>query len=263
MLYKKKGFPAEEEIVLCTVKKILHNSIFVSLDEYQNIEGMIHISEIAAGRIRNIRDYVKEGKTIICKVLRSREETKHVDLSLRRVSNVTRIQKLKEFKYETKSEKLLEFMGKQAKLSLDQVYEKIGEKLIEQYGTLYKGFQEILKNEKILAELKIEKKLAAVLLKLIKEHVKLPEISLKARLTLRDFAENGIDHIKSIFKKTLKHIKENNYKAEFTYISAPEYQLEITAPDYKFGEKILKEISEKVIAELKSLGGVGEWQKIS
>ena len=83
---KKKGFPEEDDIVLCTVKKILYHSVFVTLDEYDNLEGMIHISEIAPGRIRNIRDYVREGKKLVCKVLRVRKEKGHFDLSLRRVN---------------------------------------------------------------------------------------------------------------------------------------------------------------------------------
>ncbi len=62
MAKTKKTFPDEKEIVVCTVKKILRDSIFATLDAYEGKEGMIHISEIAPGRIRNIRDYVKEGK---------------------------------------------------------------------------------------------------------------------------------------------------------------------------------------------------------
>ena len=57
MFYKKQGFPEESELVLCTVKKILDHSVFVGLDEYNNLEGMIHISEVSPGRIRNIRDH--------------------------------------------------------------------------------------------------------------------------------------------------------------------------------------------------------------
>ena len=38
MFYKKEGIPEEGEIVICTIKKILPNSIFVNLDEYQNKE---------------------------------------------------------------------------------------------------------------------------------------------------------------------------------------------------------------------------------
>ena len=59
--------PKEGEIVLCKVTKIFHSSVFANLVEYGDFSsGMIHISEIAPGRIRNLRDYVKVGKQIVC-----------------------------------------------------------------------------------------------------------------------------------------------------------------------------------------------------
>ena len=85
MFYKKKGLPEVNDVVICTVKKVLPNSVFVEMDEYGK-EGMVHISEVSPGRIRNIRDFVVEGKKIICKVLRINQERGHVDLSLRRVN---------------------------------------------------------------------------------------------------------------------------------------------------------------------------------
>jgi len=64
MLLKKEGFPERDEFVLCTVTNIQFHSVFVDLDEYVK-PGMIHISEISPGRIRNIRDFVKEGKKVV------------------------------------------------------------------------------------------------------------------------------------------------------------------------------------------------------
>ena len=72
--------------MLCIVRKILPHSVFVDLMEYNNREAMIHISEIAPGRIRNIRDFVKEGKQVVCKVLLLNRDRGTIDLSLRRVS---------------------------------------------------------------------------------------------------------------------------------------------------------------------------------
>ena len=104
MFYKKNGFPEEGEIVLCTVKKILYHSVFAILDEYKHIEGMIHISEISPGRIRNIRDYVKEGKQIVCKVLNINKQKGNIDLSIRRVGTNQKRNKNSEWKQETKAE---------------------------------------------------------------------------------------------------------------------------------------------------------------
>ena len=53
-------------------------------------------------------NYVKEGKKIVCKVLRVNAERKQFDLSLRRVSVAMRKKKNEEAKLEQKSYKILE-----------------------------------------------------------------------------------------------------------------------------------------------------------
>ena len=94
MLLKKEGFPEEDELVICTVTSVHHSSVFTNLDEYGRT-GLIHISEISPGRIRNIRDYVVEGKKVVCKVLRVDKEKGHIDLSLRRVKEMQKKNKVK------------------------------------------------------------------------------------------------------------------------------------------------------------------------
>ena len=85
MLQKKKGFPESDELVFCTVTSVQSHSVFVKLEEY-GVGGMIHISEVAPGRIRNIRDFVVENKPVVCKVTSINQERGHIDLSLRRVT---------------------------------------------------------------------------------------------------------------------------------------------------------------------------------
>jgi translation initiation factor 2 subunit 1 len=101
-MIKKTGFPEEGELLLCTVTKIFGHSVFVNIEEYGR-SGMVHISEISPGRIRNLRDYVVEGKKIVCAVLRVNKEKGHVDLSLRRVNEGQRRKKLEQIKQEQKT----------------------------------------------------------------------------------------------------------------------------------------------------------------
>ena len=112
MLRKKQSFPEEGELVMCSVTKVLPNSVFARLDEYDNKSGMIHISEVSPGRIRNIRDFVAEGKVIVCKVLRVDIDKGYIDLSLRRVNDNQRKNKVNAVKLEQKSEKIIEFCSK-------------------------------------------------------------------------------------------------------------------------------------------------------
>ena len=254
MFYKKSGYPEEEELVICTVKKVLPHSTFVDLDEYHDKEGYIHISEIAPGRIRNIRDYVVEGRKVICKVLRIDKEKGHIDLSLRRVSLSMKKNKDIEYKQEQKAEKILEHLAKLEKKDLKQIYSEIGDKIINKYGLLNPGFQEIsINGESILKELNIPKKQAELLIKIVKEKVKPPQVEVSAELFLMSYASNGIDIIKDSIKKALPS-DNKDVQISINYLGAPRYKLKIIAPDFKIANKFLENISESIISEIKKTG---------
>jgi len=235
MLYKKQGKPVDGEVVICTVKKIISHSVFVNLDEYENIEGMIHISEIAPGRIRNLRDYVKEGKRIVCKVLNINSRG-NIDLSLRRVGTTSMVNKLNECKQEEKAEKLLESVGKQNNIDLKKMYDIIGYKAIEKYGSLYALFQKIVNGkESILTDFTIDKKVSENLYKIVKEKIKQPEVSISGILTLKSNSFDGVEKV----KKILLEIQKKGITV--SYLGAPKYKLEVKANDYKKAEFTLKE----------------------
>lgn len=256
MFYKKKGFPEENEIVLCTIKKILPNCVFVDLEEYQNKEGVIQISEVSPGRIRNIRDFVKEGKKIICKILHVNRDRNHIDLSLRRVNQAQRINKNKEYKQEQRSEKILESLAKQNKSSLKEIYDQIGYKLIDKFETLSECFQELIKDNNILKPLNLDPILEASLIKIVKSKIKPKLIKISATLKLTTSLPNGIEVIKS----TLKEINELSIKDKFgcdiLYAGAPNYNLTITSANYKDAEKYLEKIEKLAISEFKDKGTI-------
>lgn len=254
----KKDLPDESDVVVCTVKTILKDSIFISLDEYNNKEGLIHISEIAPGRIRNIRDYVKEGKKIVCLVLRVNKEKGHVDLSLRRVTPSLKTAKNENVKQENKAEKLLEAVGKKLNLDLNKMYDLVGNKILQKYEFMHHCFQEIvLKDESVLTSLGIDAKIAAEIVKIVRERIKPPEVRVDGNLSLMSRAPNGIDFIKKALKDAEDLAKAKKYDLRIIYLGAPRYKLTIKATDYKTAEKELNEISEIAIKEMKKAGGTG------
>lgn len=254
MFYKKQGFPEEGEIVLCTIKKVLFHSVFVMLDEY-NKEGMVHISEVSPGRIRNIRDYVKEGKKIVCKVLKVNKIKGHIDLSLRRVSQAQKINKNNEYKQEQKAEKILELAGKELKKDLNSMYKEAGFKIIEKYNILTPCFQEIVSNKIKLEDLGIPKKIATTITKIVKEKISIPKVTISGILNLQNNAPNGIE----LIKESLNKIK--NKDIDIGYISAPKYKLMITSKDYKTAEEIIKNTIEILNKEVKKNNGIIEFKR--
>lgn len=255
MFYKKSGLPEEGEIVICTVSKILYHSVFAKLDEYKMLEGMIHISEISPGRIRNIRDFVKEGKTIVCKVLRINKEKNQIDLSIRRVNTMQQVNKLNEYKQEQKAEKLIELIGKQLNKDVRGMYDLVGYKIIETYGALYEGFQRFVLDEELIQELKLDKKAEELMLTIIKDKIKPAEVEVHGVLTLQCEEPTGIE----IIKKILTEAEEGEIR--ITYISAPKYRIVVKASDYKTAEGILKNTQEEIITKIKAKKGSGEFNK--
>jgi len=240
MLLKKQGYPEESEIVLCTVTSVRYNSVFANLNEY-NHSGMIHISEVSPGRIRNINDYVKEDKVIICKVLRIDKEKGYIDLSLRRVNEGQRRAKVNEIKREQKAEKIIEFVAKKLKKDVKEVYQEISDKILKKYDLLYPCFEDVAEKRISLDEVDIPKEIAKELKEVIEQKIKPIEVNIKGNIKLVSYAPNGVEIIKEAIKKGIdKNIK-------ILCNGGGRYSIKVTSPDYKTAEKILKKSTEAII----------------
>lgn len=71
------------KIVKGKVQGITKYGIFVKLDDAYN--GLIHISEISDGFVKNIEDYVKINDVINVKILEVDEEKKQIKLSIKNI----------------------------------------------------------------------------------------------------------------------------------------------------------------------------------
>lgn len=252
MFYKRTGIPEEQDIVLCTVKKILPHAVFVDLDEYEHLEGMIHISEIAPGRIRNLREHVREGKKLVCLVLRVDKEKKQLDLSLRRVPISLRTKKNEEYQQEIKAEKLLDSVAKELKIDLPTLYKNIGLVLLDKFGLFASAFNEIsAQGEDALKGLDIQEREKKVLVRIIQEKIKPLEVMVSTVLTLSSLAPEGIEDLKACLLAGEKIAQKNKWKIILTYLSAPRYRLDVYSSDYLLAEEQSEKIIHEVINEAK------------
>ncbi len=70
-------------IIRGTVTGIESYGVFVSCDDYYT--GLIHISEISHGFVKNINDFVKLGDLIFVEILDVDEELGHLKLSIKNI----------------------------------------------------------------------------------------------------------------------------------------------------------------------------------
>src|SRR5271157_5478864 len=139
---KGEEWPEEGELVVCTVQHVKDFVAFVSLDEFEGREGLIPISEIATGWIKYIRDHIREGQKVVCKVLHVDTQRGHIDLSLKDVNEHQRREKIREWKNESKAAKWISFAAEAS----GEPHQAIETALYKKYGDLYSAFEDIVIN---------------------------------------------------------------------------------------------------------------------
>lgn len=72
--YYENQYPEPEEVVIVNVTQIGEMGAYVTLLEYDDIEGMILLSELSRRRIRSINKLVRVNRTEIVKVIRVDKE---------------------------------------------------------------------------------------------------------------------------------------------------------------------------------------------
>ena len=255
MFLKKKGLPEEDELVLCTVTSMFHHGVFVDIDEYGR-GGMIHISEVSPGRIRNIRDFVKEGKKVVCKVLRINEEKGHIDLSLRRVNERQKKEKINEIKQEQKAEKIIEFAARKLEKDFKKLYDDVSSKIFPKYELINFCFEDVVKGEISLEKLGVEKKTSDFLTECIKDRMKPVEVSVGGDLRLKIYSPDGVETIKEALGKTL-----DKDSVTLLYEGAGKYKIRVKANEYKDAESILEKSKNNALEFIEEQGGEGEFVK--
>ena len=238
MLYSAKGYPEEDEIVLCKVSKLYPNSVFVDLLEYEGKFGIVHISEVSPGRIRNLRDFVSIGRQIVCKVLRVDEQKGHIDLSLRRVNSNQRREKLEEIKQEMKAEQLLKNLATKLKKPVEQIYKEVTGKVFKEYSHLYLAFKDIVSEELDLEKVGIKKQLADEIKEAVLEKFKPKKIVIEGEIKLQTYVQDGVNKIKRI----LIEIEKISDTVSLSYLGAGKYRIHVEDFEYKDAEKTLAEV---------------------
>ena len=215
----------EEDLVLCTVKKVTNTITFVELPNGQ--EGTIVSSEIAPGRIKLMRQYVVPNKKVVCKILNI--SGNNINLSLRRVNS-------KEKKEVMQSFKQTQAINVAFKQIFKENENKIEEKILKDYENL-EDFVNSAKNEESLILKYIPKENEEAIKKVINKKRKNEE--LKQNINIKCLEDDGVKRIKKIFNL-------ENENITITYISAGKLKLKLTVEDFKQGKKEMAKILEEL-----------------
>ena len=247
-------YPEEGELVIGTVTSIRNFGAFVTLDEYAKREAFIHLSEVAAGWVKYIRDHVREGQKIVARVLRIDPAKGQIDLSLKRINDHQRREKVQAWKNEQRAIRLgaqvAEALGRPAEEALDA----FGPVVVERYGSLFAAFEVASADPKRFQKENEKAAWVTAFLKVARESIVPPRVTVLGTLEIKDLQPGGVDHVRAAL---IAAEKVDSAAVEVQYVGAPRYRLRVQASQYKQAEETLKKATDAALRSIKDAGGEG------
>jgi translation initiation factor 2 subunit 1 len=258
---KYSGWPEPSELVVGKIDEIEDFGVFVDLEEYEGKRGLCHISEVASGWIKNVRDHVNEGQTVVAKVLDVDESAQQIDLSIKDVNDHQRKEKIQEWKNEQKADNWMELaFGEDIE---DEAYSAVANALLSEFGSLYDGFEAAaIHGESALEDTDLEDDEIEAIVETARSNVSVPYVNVTGYVDLECPDSDGVD----VIKEALQAAEGNGevpdeIQLEVTYVGSPEYRIQVQAPDYKTAEGALEDSAARARAVVEAAGGTAGFHR--
>jgi Translation initiation factor 2, alpha subunit (eIF-2alpha) len=254
---KSNDWPESGDYVVCNVTNVTDFGAYVELEEYKSKEGFIHISEIKAGWVKYVRDYIREGQKVVCKVLNIDRTRGHIDLSLKDVNEHQKRTKIQLWKNEQKAEKWLLIAAEMVGLGESDV-EKLYYEFAAEFGSAYAAFEDAaVSGEAIFKNISVNPKMAEAVVNVARENIKDAFVEIAGYIDLTTNAPDGIEKIRTALEAAVTSIDDPEIRLEVTYVGSPRYRIKVVAPDYKKAESVLKKASAASIKSITENDGEG------
>jgi translation initiation factor 2 subunit 1 len=246
--------PEEGDFVVATVRSIRNFGALVTLDEYRDREAFIHLSEVATGWVKYIRDYIREGQKIVGRVIHIDHEKGQVDLSLKRINEHQRREKLQSFKNEQRAHKLLDLVAKSLHQEPAESMTKFGNALVEQFGGLFQAFETASSDPARFSAESPKGPWVEAFLKVAHENISPPHVEVSGMLEVSHPGPTGVEAVREAL---LAAEQAQPNAVMIQYVGAPRYRVVVTGAQYKPTEELLKKASDLALSRIKASGGKG------
>ena len=227
-------FPEIDDVVMVRVRSIAEMGAYVALLEYNNIEGMILLSELTRRRIRSVNKLIRVGKQEVCMVLRVDKEKGYIDLSKRRVS-AEDVQKCDErFQRSKAVHSIVRHVSEVAHMDMELLYKQTAWRLYEKFGHAYEAFcaaitdPDSIFNAELMPDLTDD--LRVTMLDNIAKRLTPTAIKIRADIEVTCFHYEGINAIKGALMKGVE-LGSDDLPVKIKLVAPPLYVMLCSALD--------------------------------
>lgn len=250
-------YPEVDDLVMVTVQQIADMGAYVTLNEYNNLEGMVLLSELSRRRIRSVQRLIRVGKTEVVVVLRVDREKGYIDLSKRRVSP-EEVEKFEEKYNKSKAvHSIMRHVAEKLDMSLEELYRQVGWPLYKKYGHAFEAFKLALNDpESVWSSLPapVDPSIRNELMQSIVRRLTPQKMKLRADVEVACFGYEGIDAVRTALAAG-ESVSTEEIAIKVKLVAPPLYVLLSTCMDKSRGLELMNKALEQIESTIKPLGG--------
>lgn len=253
--FYRRQFPKIDELVMVEVRNVDQVGAYVSLLEYNNMEGLIMLGELSRKRIRSVSKLTRIGRKEVVIVIRVDESKHYLDLSKKQVTAENISECENKFIKAKAVNNILRHVAQTTETNIEFLYETIGWPLYDKYEHALDAFKMAVYNpDQVFEGLEMTPKIRESLIKAIKNRLTPKDIKVKANFSVTCFEYEGIDAIKAALTAGM-NMKIEGVETKIRLIAAPLYVMVLTTHDRNQGINYANIILNKISEEIAARGG--------
>ncbi|XP_053634587.1 eukaryotic translation initiation factor 2 subunit 1 [Cherax quadricarinatus] len=259
--YYSQKYPEVDDVVMVTVRSIAEMGAYVHLLEYNNIEGMILLSELSRRRIRSMNKLIRVGKTEPVVVIRVDKEKGYIDLSKRRVSKEDVERCTEKFAKAKAVNSIIRHVGELLGYTIEEQVEELYrttawhfEEKYKKQACAYDVFKQAVIDPAILDECNLDEETRTVLLTQIQRKLQSQAVKIRADIEVSCFEYEGIDAVKSALRGGIAQ-STDEIPIRINLIAPPLYVMTTQTTEKQDGLRALEGAIEEVTSKITSFGG--------
>ncbi|KAI0970345.1 translation initiation factor 2, alpha subunit [Xylaria arbuscula] len=253
--FYEEPYPEIDSFVMVNVKQIADMGAYVKLLEYDNIDGMILLSELSRRRIRSIQKLIRVGRNEVVVVLRVDKEKGYIDLSKRRVGPEDIVKCEERYNKSKMVHSIMRHVAEKTQTPIQTLYESIAWPLTKKYGHSLDAFKFSITNPDVWDEITFPSDAVAEELKsYIGKKLTPQPTKVRADIEVTCFEYEGIDAVKTALRTAEARNTEDN-QVKVRLVSPPLYVLTSMCLDKTVGVARLEEAIVDIRNSITSAGG--------